>query len=339
MNPIRDTGSNLGTPEIVDASVGEASNRDLIRVSDRPWLRIMTRRTGTAVAALALLALPVSIGLSSKKYIFVKIPFLKQLGLHLPASESAVLAVDVNGLTIQSQNASAAALEDFENAAMEQLANLHRTYASWAANNKDLIGSLTIKLRVDKTGDVADLDPITTRLSNTAFTKVVLNEIRRWTFPESGKEPVEITIPLLFVPKGMDPGTVVQWERKTRIADRDAAPPAPLRLASLVPMAVASRNESAVPPTSGGVQRPVVTPVTFDGEKTQMSPKPVAAMFKTTQAVGLREQPRFSAKRVHDVNAETELNVIENKGDWLKVKVADADSVGFIRKEFLTPIN
>jgi len=292
----------------------------------------------TAVAALALVALPVGTALSSKRYIFANIPFLKQLGLRLPASESAVLAVDANGLAIQS--ASAAAAEEFENAVMAQLANLHRTYASWAASNEDLIGSLTIKLRVDKAGNVADIDPVAARLSNAAFTLVVLGEIRRWTFPPAGKEPVEITIPLLFVPKGMDPGTVVQWERKTRSANRAAAPPAPLRLASLAPMAVASANVStSSPQSSGDIQYETGKPASVDTAKKPTNPKPLSPTFKTTQTVGLREQPRFSAKRVHQVDAETELNVLENNGDWLKVKLADTGSVGFIRKEFLTPIN
>ena len=338
MDPIHDTGSNFGTTEIASVPAGEPHNNGLVRLRDRTWYKSMTRRTATTIAALALLALPVGIGLSSKKYIFAKIPLLKRLGLRLPASESAVLAVDVNGLTIQST--STAAVVDFENAAMEQLANLHRTYASWAANNEDLIGSLTIKLRVDKAGNVADIDPLAARLSNAAFTRVVLNEIRRWTFPPGGKDSVEITIPLLFVPKGMDPGTVVQWERKTRIAERDGAPAEAIRVASLMPMAVASGNLStSSSQSSGDVQRETIKQASFDTAKKPMNPKLVSPTFKTTQTVGLREQPRFSAKRVHDVDAETELNVLENKGDWLKVKVADAGSTGFIRKEFLAPIN
>jgi len=328
MNSIDDTGSNFGTTEIANALAGEPHGNVLVRLRDRTWYKNMTRRTTTTIAALALLALPVGIGFSNKKYIFAKIPFLKQLGLRLPASESAVLAVDANGLTIQSQNASAAAREDFESAAMAQLANLHRTYASWAANNEDLIGSLTIKLRVDKAGNVTDIDPLATRLSNADFTRVVLHEIRRWTFPTGAKESVEITIPLLFVPKGMDPTTVVQWERKTRIAERQGAP------------AVASGNVStSSSQSSGDFQRETIKQASFDTAKKPMIPKLVSPTLKTTQTVGLREQPRFSAKRVHDVDAETELNVLENRGDWLKVKAADAGSVGFIRKEFLTPIN
>jgi hypothetical protein len=55
--------------------------------------------------------------------------------------------------------------------------------------------------------------------------------------------------------------------------------------------------------------------------------------------VAIRENPRFSAKTVHEVDEDTELSIVENRGDWLKVKIADAGFVGFVRKEFVSPIN
>jgi hypothetical protein len=39
-------------------------------------------------------------------------------------------------------------------------------------------------------------------------------DVRKWKFPKGGLEAAEITVPLLFVPKGMELDTVVQWERK-----------------------------------------------------------------------------------------------------------------------------
>jgi hypothetical protein len=167
----------------------------------------------------------------------------------------------------------------------------------------------------------------------------VLNEIRRWTFPPSAKESVDITLPLLFVPKGMDPATVVQWERKTKVAERDTTPAAPLRLASLVPLAVPSRNDSTAFPAAGEIPRAATKPAPVEKAKTQSSVKSNPPTFKTTQSVGLRDQPRFSGKRVFEIDAETELSLLENNGDWLKVRVADAGSIGFVRKEFVTPIH
>jgi uncharacterized protein YgiM (DUF1202 family) len=65
--------------------------------------------------------------------------------------------------------------------------------------------------------------------------------------------------------------------------------------------------------------------------------EPVA--FKTNQSVALREKPRFSSKTVHEVDRDTELTVLGNEGDWLKVKLAAPNSVGFVRKEFVAPID
>jgi hypothetical protein len=55
--------------------------------------------------------------------------------------------------------------------------------------------------------------------------------------------------------------------------------------------------------------------------------------------VAIRENPRFSAKTVHEVDEDTQLSIVETKGDWLKVKIADAGLMGFVRKEFVSPIN
>jgi hypothetical protein len=55
--------------------------------------------------------------------------------------------------------------------------------------------------------------------------------------------------------------------------------------------------------------------------------------------VAIRENPRFSSKKVHEVNGDTQLSILENRGDWLKVRMADAGSIGFVRKEFVSPTN
>ncbi len=55
--------------------------------------------------------------------------------------------------------------------------------------------------------------------------------------------------------------------------------------------------------------------------------------------MAIRENPNFAARKVHEVDEDTELNIVENRGDWLKVKIADAGFIGFVRKEFVSPIN
>jgi hypothetical protein len=291
------------------------------------------------MTALAILALPISVVLSSKRDVFAKIPLLKQFGSGAIASQSAVLAVDATGLTIRSRDTSAAARERYENATVEKLANLHRIYTAWAQNNENLFGTLHLKLLIAKSGKVVKVDPLTVRLSSADFSKVVFDEIRLWSFPPSETEPVEITIPLLFVPKGMDASTVVQWERKTNSAPRDEKPVAAFRVANNPSTVSTNGSVSTTSLSSSASPRKEIMNASFAKLKNQIDRRIDPSVFKTTQAVGLRQQPRFSAKRFHEVDAETELNVIENNGDWCKVKVANVELVGFVRKEFITPIN
>jgi Bacterial SH3 domain len=67
--------------------------------------------------------------------------------------------------------------------------------------------------------------------------------------------------------------------------------------------------------------------------------KQVLPAYKTNRAVGLRSQPRYSAKRAYEIDADTDLTLLEDQGDWLKVRVTNAESVGFVRKEFLIPVH
>jgi hypothetical protein len=101
-----------------------------------------------------------------------------------------------------------------EQVAVEHLARLHRTYSRWADTNGDLMGSLLLKLTVDarKSGQCRFI----------SFTRneyhLCENRHRRCSqmeIPKAGVEAAEITVPLLFVPKGMDPETVVQWNARS----------------------------------------------------------------------------------------------------------------------------
>jgi hypothetical protein len=67
--------------------------------------------------------------------------------------------------------------------------------------------------------------------------------------------------------------------------------------------------------------------------------KQMLIAVRTNRSVAIRESPRFSAKTVHEVDEDTQLNIIENDGDWVKVKTADAALIGFVRKEFVSPVN
>ncbi len=55
--------------------------------------------------------------------------------------------------------------------------------------------------------------------------------------------------------------------------------------------------------------------------------------------LALRDNPRYSANSVREVREATQLSIVESRGDWLKVRTAAGDQVGFVRKEYVSPLN
>src|SRR5262245_18577701 len=189
-----------------------------------------------SIVAIGILALPLASLLSSRGHLLPKLPIFVGSRARPVNSDSAILAVDAFGLSIQAKKDSAATREILEQAAVQHLARLHRTYSRWADTHGDLMGSLLLKLRVDATGKVVSVDSLASHVTNSSFTKTVLDDVQKWKFPKAGVEAAEITVPLLFVPKGMDPDTVVQWERKIRSAQEGETPAADLRVATKAPI-------------------------------------------------------------------------------------------------------
>jgi len=291
-----------------------------------------------AIVAIGILMIPFGTFISRRAYLVPKQPTFIGTRARPVKTDSPVLAVDTFGLRIQARTHSASTQEILEQVAVDHLARLHRTYSRWADTNGELMGSLLLKLRVDATGKVVDVTPLVSHVTNTNFTKTVLEDVHKWKFPKTGLEAAEMTVPLLFVPKGMDPETVVQWERKVRSAEEDETPVAEPRAASTASVSLASQRA----PVVLSEPRAVIKPSPVKGPKAELS-KPKAEQtliaVRTNRSVAIRESPRFSAKTVHEVDEDTQLNIVENKGDWLKVKIADAGFIGFVRKEFVSPMN
>ena len=291
-----------------------------------------------SIVAIGILVLPIASLLSSRGHLLPKLPIFIGSRARPVNTGSAVLAVDAFGLSIQTKKDSAATREVLEQAAVQHLARLHRTYSRWADTNGDLMGSLLLKLTVDGTGKVVSVAPLASHVTNSGFTNTVLDDVRKWKFPKAGVEAAEITVPLLFVPKGMDPDTVVQWERKVRSPQEGETSPPELTVATKAPISTAGERTPTVLPSVPRSDQPNTTK-----SSAAHSPKPktegVLIVVKTNRSVALRENPRFSAKTVHEVDEDTQLSIVENKGDWLKVKIADAGFIGFVRKEFVSPLN
>jgi hypothetical protein len=278
---------------------------------------------------LAVLVPPISVIVFNRQYPHFDRPLFEGFFARPSANQSAVLAVDSHGMTIRGKNLSDAARGRFEQATVEHLARLQPIYAGWAATDEEAVGKLLLKLHVDAAGKVARIEPLQSRLSSGDFAKVVLEEMRAWNFSGASGQPAEITLPLLFVPKDLDASMVVQWERRSRgsgVVSKVAKPQPGSPPRDTARLAAAVENASRSGAQAGVAKRTV-------------NPKPALPVVKTTRAVTLRQQPRFAAEQLQEIDAETELNLLERKGDWLKVRMADARAVGFVRKEYLTPVN
>jgi hypothetical protein len=328
--------------ELIDsepASIRKRNKDETQRIGRDTGNQISARAAILTVAAIGILTIPIVALVSTRAHLLSKLPIF--VGLQSPSVNvgSAVLAVDTFGLAIRVKKAPASTQEIFEQVAVQHLARLHRTYSRWAEKNRDLMGSLLLKLTVDATGTVVNVDPLAVHVTNAGFTRTVMDDVRKWKFPKGRVEAAEITVPLLFVPKGMDPDTVVQWERKVRSVEEGETSTDGVNVI----------NKVSIPAVGEQIQKPLApVPHSDHTRTTQLSPvrvlKPkteekALIVVKTNRPVGIRENPRFSAKKIHEVDEDTPLSVLENSGDWLKVKAADAGYIGFVRKEFVSPIN
>ena len=320
----------------VEKPTGDAAGR-MDRATSNP---ISAKAALLTVLAIGILSIPVITLLAKREHLLPRLPVFIGLQSNAVNTGSAVLAVDTFGLTIQVKNASALTREIFEQAAVQHLARLHRTYSRWAEGNRDLMGSLLLRLTVDARGTVVNVDPLASQVTNDSFTKTVMDDVRKWKFPKAGVEAAEITVPLLFVPKGMDPDTVVEWERKVRSTQEGEASSADLRGATKASISAESEHSRQPAPSVSGSDRTNTTkaPSVVHLVKPKTEEKLLIAV-KANRPVAIRENPQFSAKTVHEIDVDTPLSILENRGDWLKVKIADAGFTGFVRKEFVSPIN
>jgi hypothetical protein len=299
----------------------------------------ITRTTALTIGAIGILLLPMSYFISARKQLSPGLAVLANTEALPSTAQNAVLAVDALGLKIQIKNASPSAQERFENVAVRHLARLHRTYSSWYKSDEELMGSLHLKLKVDGLGNVVSIHPESSYLANANFSDAVLAEVRNWKFPKGVLDGAEITVPLLFVPKGMDPSTAVQWERNIRRTEEQEKIPIALTMANNSPVLKEAKQASKPVPLVTDAARPDRIQASSVRRQEVESEKEELRAFKTKQSVALREKPRFSSKSVYEVDRDTELTVLANEGDWLKVKLATANSVGFVRKEFVAPID
>jgi hypothetical protein len=97
--------------------------------------------------------------------------------------------------------------------------------------------------------------------------------------------------------------------------------------------AVSKRQESASPRNIQGQKTPT---------KETLASKPrkdILAQYQSKRTVSIRESASFAAGVVQEITRGTLVSVVEVRGSWAKIEVGEQGITGFIRKEFLMPVN
>lgn len=205
-----------------------------------------------------------------------------------------------------------------------ELQSLRERYRQEIAKNDKLVGSMILQFSVSAAGAVSQVSEISARIKDAEFKKLVLAEAGKWSFAELAKEPLTVHCPLLFVQEGMDITTLVRWESSlTGSTDKVAATPAAKPAAGQL----AKTSATAAAPT---VAAKAAVP----------EAKAAAAQeFQVKYATLLRKQPNFNAPVITTYTIGTKVLLIARSGEWLEVRPHHNGPSGFIRQEFVKPVN
>lgn len=201
-----------------------------------------------------------------------------------------------------------------------QLQEIRELYRQEIIKNSTLTGGLTLQLSIGPTGVVSQVRELSSRLKNDDFKQAVIAAASKWSFGEIVEEDLQVNCPLLFVHQGMDITTLVQWEKSTAPANEKAALAQPVDNSVPVQPSVVAR----------GAARPNLRPATVA--------KPDAKEFQIKYATVLRKDPDFSSPSLATFTIGTKVTVLRRHGDWLEVRASANGRTGFIRKEFVTPL-
>lgn len=198
-----------------------------------------------------------------------------------------------------------------------QLHGVRDLYRREIIEKPALAGSLTLAFNIAPSGEVSQVREISARLQDGPFKSAVGAEVSKWSFAQIVMENLNVICTLLFVHEGMDITTLVRWEKSLGNF--------PDKLALGRSGGYASQNSA---PISAGVKT-VANPAV----------KPVAREFKVKYAASLRKEPNFSAAPLTTLAAGTKVTVLRKQGDWLEIRAAGNGPIGFIRKEFIAPVD
>ena len=210
-----------------------------------------------------------------------------------------------------------------------QLQGLRDFYRRESEREPTLMGGMLLQLTVSPSGDVTHVKELVSRIPDGELKKAVLAEAANWTFPEIITDSTTITCPILFVREGMDITTIVQWEKTLgQFTEKSAI--------AKVNAPAAQQNQAS---EASKRSEPLAKTVS---NKAKAEPNAEAKLLLRTYQIKhpttIRQEPNFESASVGKFAPGTKVTVIAAQGDWVEVRADDASLAGFIRREFVTPV-
>ena len=213
-----------------------------------------------------------------------------------------------------------------------QLQRLRDLYRQESAKNPALVGNVLVQFNLAPSGEVSQVKELSSRINDAEFKKTLAAEIAKWSFTDLVPENLTVTCPLLFVREGMDITTLVLWEKSlANLADKPANSQSSAVTAPIVP-AKASATATATVPNRATAAVVVKTTATSSAK---LQGNEVQIKYPTL----LRKDPNFSATSLMTFTIGSRVTILNKNGDWLEVRSAPNGQTGFIRREFIKPLD
>jgi len=191
------------------------------------------------------------------------------------------------------------------------LQRLRELYRQESGKNSSLVGSVLLQFNISPSGEVSQLKELSSRINDGEFKTAIIAEVAKWSFADIAPEDLTVTCPLLFVRQGMDITTLVLWEKS-----------------------LADLGEKAAPIRNTAIPVPVIVAKT----KPAKTVPPAANESQVKYSTSLRKEADFSSTSLTTLAAGTKVIVLNKAGDWLEVRFSTNGPSGFVRKEFIKPM-
>ena len=212
-----------------------------------------------------------------------------------------------------------------------QLQGIRELYRQEVANNPTLAGGMILQFNVAPSGEISQVRELSSRLNDSDFKRAILAEVSMWSFADIVDDNLTVACPLLFVHEGMDITTLVRWEKflgnfgDKAAMNRLGANPAPTQQAKA--------TES--PATAAGATK---TALLTSEKKGPTAGAKETKEFQIKYPTALRKFPSFTSESLVTFTTGTKVSVLNKQGDWLEVRSTNNGPTGFIRKEFVVPV-